>query len=248
MSFYSKFAASYRMVFPFREAVYRFLRDYSGQAGEAVLDVGCGPGDYCGRFAHDGYRATGIDLDAAMISDAVKSYPEARFHCRNMLELKAVGSGFRCIYSVGNVLAHLPQSDLMAFIETVRDMLDPGGCWIMQVMNWDSLLKLPEYVFPVKSIPDAPDPLVFHRSYSSISPDSAIFTFSLFRAADMLFTEQIKLYPVSSGDYRRFHEDAGFRCLAMFADFRQSALSDEPGTGLVMVFQKNHHESTDTHF
>jgi hypothetical protein len=46
------------------------------------------------------------------------------------------------------------------------------------------------------------------------------------------------LYPVTSGDCLRFHEAAGFICLGMFADFRRSALSSEPGTGLVMVFRK----------
>jgi SAM-dependent methyltransferase len=239
MSFYSRFAACYEQVFPFREEVYRFLLYHAGSAGSAVLDVGCGPGHYCGRFVRDGYRATGIDLDESMIAEAVHRYPEAAFLSLDMREVHAAGRGFRCIYSIGNVLAHLRQEDLSPFLETVYDMLAPGGIWIMQVMNWDELAELQDYTFPDKKIASSLGPAVFQRRYTSIGPDSLIFSFSLRTATgEKLFDEQLPLYPVFRQEFVRFHESAGFRNSGAYSDFNMNPLRSEPGSGLVMVFEK----------
>jgi SAM-dependent methyltransferase len=239
MSFYSRFAACYEQVFPFREEVYSFLLSHAGLAGSAVLDVGCGPGHYCGRFVYDGYRATGIDLDQAMISEAGRRYPEATFLCLDMRRARSAGSGFRCIYSIGNVLAHLPQEALFPFLETVHSMLLPGGSWIMQVMNWDAIMALQDYSFPEKSITLSGGPAVFQRRYTSIGPDSLIFSFSLRQATgEELFKERLTLYTVSSGELLRLHETAGFRNSAAYSDFSMNPVRSVPGSGLVMVFVK----------
>jgi SAM-dependent methyltransferase len=239
MSFYSQFAACYEQVFPFREEVYGFLLNHAGSAGSSVLDVGCGPGHYCGRFVHDGYRATGIDLDEAMINEARLNYSEAKFLRLDMRSANSAGNGFRCIYSIGNVLAHLRREDLFSFLETVHAMLVPGGCWIMQVMNWDALPASADYSFPEKTITSPGGVAVFRRSYTSIGPESLKFSFSLQNASsEKLFDEQLDLYPVTCKDYLLLHDAAGFRNLAAYSDFSLSPVRPVPGSGLVMVFMK----------
>jgi SAM-dependent methyltransferase len=239
MSFYSQFAACYEQVFPFRKEVYGFLLDHAGSAEGSVLDVGCGPGHYCGRFVHDGYRATGIDLDEAMINEARRHYPDATFLCLDMRSASTAGNGFQCIYSIGNVLAHLRQEDLFPFLETVHAMLVPGGCWIMQVMNWDALAGLADYTFPEKTITSPGGPAVFQRSYSLIGAESLMFSFSLRQASgEKLFEERFNLFPVTRRDYLRLHDAAGFRNIAAFSDFSLSPVRLVPGSGLVMVFLK----------
>ncbi|HWR01213.1 MAG TPA: class I SAM-dependent methyltransferase [Chlorobaculum sp.] len=239
MSLYSRFAACYEQVFPFREEVYAFLLSHAGMAGGAVLDVGCGPGHYCGRFGRDGYRAAGIDLDEVMIAEACRRYPGAVFRCLDMKSVSAAGSGFSCIYSIGNVVAHLRRSDVIAFIEAVHTMLVPGGHWIMQVMNWDALTTLQDFSFPEKTVHMAAGSAVFQRRYSSITENSLVFSFSLRQSSGIeLFNEQLDLYPVTCNDYLQLHELAGFRNLGQYSDFSMSPVRAVPGTGLVMSFEK----------
>lgn len=239
MSLYSRFAACYEQVFPFREEVYAFLLSHAGQAGGAVLDVGCGPGHYCGRFGQDGYQATGIDLDEVMIAEAGRHYPGVLFRCLDMKRVKSSGSGFSCIYSIGNVIAHLRREDVFAFIESVHAMLVPGGHWIIQVMNWDALITLRDYSFPEKTINTSDGSAVFQRRYSSITADSLIFSFSLRLTSGLeLFDEQLNLYPVTCSEYLHLHEVAGFINLGQYSDFSMSPVRAVPGTGLVMVFEK----------
>jgi len=236
MSFYSQFAEYYERVFPFREEVWRFLKGYAGSPGNALLDVGCGPGHYCGRFAADGFKPLGIDLDKAMIAKAQRRYPDAEFRCLDMRRVDEVEGRFDCIWSIGNVMAHLPADKLATFISKIHALLKPDGHWIMQVMNWDALTGLTGYDFPVRAIETDGSTATFHRRYSSITHESLQFTFSLRDEDAVMFDETVTLYPVGMESYLSLHEEAGFRCEGIFSDFSGNPLKDVPGTGLVLVF------------
>jgi cyclopropane fatty-acyl-phospholipid synthase-like methyltransferase len=238
MTFYSGFAEDYERIFPFREEVYRFLLAHAGGAGGKVLDAGCGPGHYCGRFAADGYLTTGIDLDDAMMAEAGRRYPETTFRLLDMREIEVAGSGFQCIYSIGNVMSHLRQAELPGFIGKVFDMLEPGGSWIMQVMNWDAFSSMTGYEFPMKSFERTGSTATFQRRYDFEGAESVTFSIALVQAGQMLFNERTTLYPVGIGKYLSLHECAGFRCAGSYSDFVRTPLRKEPGTGLVMVFVK----------
>jgi SAM-dependent methyltransferase len=238
MSFYSKFSEYYERVFPFREEVWGFLKRDAGSPGNALLDVGCGPGHYCGRFAREGFSALGIDLDEAMIAEARRNYPEAEFRCLDMRRVDEVGGKFSCIWSIGNVMAHLPADELAPFIAKIHERLENGGYWIMQVMNWDALTGLTDYDFPVRTITADGSSATFHRRYSSITPKSLRFTFSLRQADKVMFDETVMLYPAGLDRYLSLHEAAGFRCEGIFSDFSGNSLRNDPGAGLVLVFRK----------
>jgi SAM-dependent methyltransferase len=239
MSFYSGFAAYYEKIFPFREEVYLFLEKYAGGSGGKLLDAGCGPGHYCGRFALDGYQAVGVDLDAEMIRAAKSTYPQAMFHCLDIRELFSLGTGFSCIYSIGNVLSHLTSHDLGIFIGNVYDMLEPGGFWIMQVVNWDVIICMDHYDFPPKVIEGDNGSLVFQRSYSAIRRDAVEFNVSLQSGKQTFFIETVSLYPIISGDCVCLHEQAGFRVSGKFADFSAKPYLKDSGSGMVLVFDKS---------
>jgi SAM-dependent methyltransferase len=237
VSFYSKFAGYYEQLFPIREEVWRFLKGYAGSS-TAVLDVGCGPGHYCGRFAREGFQATGIDIDEAMIAEAKRRYPEAEFRCLDMRRVDEAGRKFGCIWSIGNVMAHFPCDDLAPFISRIHALLEDGGYWIMQVMNWDALMTLTEYDFPTRTIIAGGTGATFHRRYTSISPSTLRFTFSLRNEAAAFFEESMMLYPASLNRFLSLHESAGFRREGIFSDFSGNSLRNDPGTGLVLVFRK----------
>lgn len=238
MSFYSRFAEYYEKVFPFRNEVYRFLKRYAGHIGNRLLDVGCGPGHYCGHFAGEGFRIEGIDLDASMIAEAAIHYPKATFHCLDMRHIDQLEYGYNCIWSIGNVLSHMPQQELDPLISKIHTILVPGGIWIMQVIHWDTLMTMSEYIFPLRTIADDNVTVTFSRRYSSITTASLQFSCSLRDETKLLFEEQVTLYPVTLDSYLSSHEFAGFHCEAISSDFNDTPLQSEPGTGLVLVFRK----------
>ena len=236
MSLYSEFACWYEQIFPFREEVYLFLRKHATPAGCTVLDAGCGPGHYCRRFQQEGFRPTGIDLDSEMIAAAAATSPMVAFHAMDIAELASLNQSFRLIYSIGNVVAHLSPERFSAFLSEVYDALEPGGCWIFQTVNWDYLLQLSEYTFPVKTVSNSS--LSFHRRYLDISAEQAVFEVELMEDEQIIFNEQATLYPLTADGYLQRHEAAGFSLEGTYGGFDKRAFSREQNSGLVMVFTK----------
>lgn len=235
-SFYSQFAPYYEEVFPFREEVYAFLAGYAGTKGSRLLDAGCGPGHYCGRFCLDGFIAEGIDLDEKMIEAAKSRYPNASFRSVDIAEPGAFHGPFRLIYCIGNVLSHLPASMLTPFARRVHASLENGGYWIFQVVNWDYLLMLREYSFPEKNVGGGS--ITFCRDYPVISDEFAVFDVRLVSGGETVFQDSSILYPSTSESYCMQHENAGFILDSVYAGFDKSFFRKEKNSGLVMVFRK----------
>ncbi len=236
MSLYSEFAPWYEQLFPFREEVYLFLRDYAGTQGSRVLDAGCGPGHYCRRFQRDGFPSTGLDLDSKMIDEAAASSPESDFHCMDIGELASLHRSFRLIYSTGNVVAHLSPDRFSSFLQDVYTSLEPGGCWIFQVVNWDYILGLGEYSFPVKTVDDGS--VAFYRRYPLISQERVVFDVELVSGGQNVFHEQVTLYPLTADSFLERHREAGFSLAGMYAGFDKTVFDRGRDSGLVMVFKK----------
>jgi SAM-dependent methyltransferase len=64
------------------------IREYDSAKGFSILDVGCGYGSALQPLKEksENFTYVGIDLVAAMIVEAKKSYPNQRFICGDLLE------------------------------------------------------------------------------------------------------------------------------------------------------------------
>ncbi len=227
MSFYVEFAEHYEAIFPFSETVYALLRHYIKPEHRRCLDVGCGTGHYCGRLAADGFDAVGIDLDAAMIAHARRRYPQAAFYVLNMLDIAELASMDRTDYTegdfcfdaafcIGNTAAHLTQAQFVQFLDGVKRVLKPGAPWILQVMNWDYVLERESFTFPVI---EAPRGLTFHREYRAISAAQVTFHTRLQSGAEVIFEDEVPLYPLPSVDIAQLHRERGFTCIDHFGSY-----------------------------
>jgi SAM-dependent methyltransferase len=200
MTFYAEFSAVYEQVFPFREDVYAFLRDHLPPTGRRVLDLGCGPGHYCGRFVADGQRAVGVDLDGEMIRQARLRYPRAIFHALDMADVGRLAIRCDLAVCIGNSAAHLPPTRLEDLLAGLAQVLARPGRWILQVVNWDRILAHGYHAFPDRRLPEG---LVFHREYRNISPGQVEFCTRLVGPGGELFRGQVMLYPVTRRQYER---------------------------------------------
>jgi 2-polyprenyl-3-methyl-5-hydroxy-6-metoxy-1,4-benzoquinol methylase len=242
MSFYAEFAEHYEAIFPYSDTVYALLRRSILPEHRRCLDVGCGTGHYCGRLAADGFEAVGIDLDAAMIAYARLRYPQATFHVLNMLDIAELVSTdsteltegdrrFDAAFCIGNTAAHLTQAQFSQFLDRVQRVLKPGAPWILQVMNWDYVLEQEAFTFPMIETPHG---LKFHREYRAISEAHVTFHTRLQSGAEVIFEDEVQLYPLCSADIARLHQEHGFTSVAHFGNY--AGVSFDPAVFSANIF------------
>lgn len=216
--FYKDFAEDYEKIFPFRPAVYSFLKKYSGNIGSEILDAGCGTGHYCGRFVKDGYRADGIDLDDAMIAKAKETYGAADFRVLDIRNIASLNKKYDLIYSTGNVMAHISEDQFQKFLPDLKKIMHDSSIWIFQVVNWDYILSCREMDLPLISTGDRE----FIRKYREIDSRSLEFHTELREREreNTLFKDKVTLYPVTADSYKRIHEDAGLILRGHYGDYK----------------------------
>lgn len=112
------------------------LRVYLDVIGDRrpVLDVGCGRGELLDLLAEAGVPAMGIDTDEGMVARCrEKGHAVERADALTWLEGREAGE-YGAIVSI-QVVEHLPEPDLMRFLELSRRALAPGGVMIAETVN-----------------------------------------------------------------------------------------------------------------
>ncbi|HEX8991464.1 MAG TPA: class I SAM-dependent methyltransferase [Anaerolineales bacterium] len=128
------------------DAIYRAVgKDYAGEAkkleafiqqhkrsmGNSLLDVACGTGGHI-AYLTDKYMVEGLDISEDMLAEAVKKYPNVRFHHADMADFN-IGRSFdviTCLFSAIGYIETLPR--LSQTIRTFAAHLQPGGVALVE--------------------------------------------------------------------------------------------------------------------
>ncbi|QDU37256.1 Ubiquinone biosynthesis O-methyltransferase [Maioricimonas rarisocia] len=137
-----------------RRAGRRISRLRRQVSGKRFLDIGCSIGSAVEAARLKGFDATGIDLDAESVRQALQLFPHNRFLQGTPNEFAELGEQFDLIFCT-EVIEHVPQPD--RFMQAVRRLLAPGGLLYVttphlhhfrvprNVLDWHSL-KPPEHI------------------------------------------------------------------------------------------------------
>ncbi len=102
--------------------------------GDALLDLGCGPGLYCQRFAAYDLRVTGVDFSQNSINYAHEHDPATRYLCQNYLDLDLDGV-FKAVTLIYGDFCVLSGDERAQLLETVHQQLKPGGYFVLDVSS-----------------------------------------------------------------------------------------------------------------
>ncbi len=98
--------------------------------GDAILDLGCGPGMYSQRMAARGYAVTGIDIAAPVIEHARAEAAAAGLSCRylaaSFLSMDFTAE-FDGAFLTNSTINHLSGDRLDELLRRVRRALKPGA-------------------------------------------------------------------------------------------------------------------------
>ncbi len=231
---YNDITTIYDQIFPLNRAFLAFIPDYLGSPGSKVLDLGCGPGDYVDHLTRSGFAATGIDSSAEMIRQA-QAHKQGSFFNFSFTDIHQLDDAFDCIFSMGNSLSYLPSDDLKPFLENVYRLLNAGGLFVMQVVNWDRQRHSGVMSFDVKTLPDGRS---FHRRYQPTPEGTVVFHTELQKGAETQAAWADTLYPKLMDDLLFEIQVVGLEVVEKFGDFQGSSFEALSSPATVLVAQK----------
>ena len=111
---------------------FKFLADYA-EAGDKILDLGCGNGRLVEIFGSKPIEYTGIDNSEKLIEIARQKYPGHDFRIFDGLKIPFPDNYFDAIFCIA-VLHHIPDDQLrQEFLKEVKRVLKPSGKMILSV-------------------------------------------------------------------------------------------------------------------
>jgi SAM-dependent methyltransferase len=235
---YNDIADIYLEIFPLNQAFLDFLRGYLGNPGSAVLDLGCGPGDYVDVLTCEGYQGVGIDSSEVMITQA-QALKQGAFYNLSFGEINKIArtriQSFDCAYCVGNSLSYLPGKDLTPFLNDVSKLLKPFGTFILQVVNWDKLQQAMSSDFPINKISGG---LTFHRFYKWVDHSKVIFHTEIQKEGERINSWSDPLYPKYIKDLVSALQATGLTVSGQFGDYGKSTFDSRSSPALILVAHK----------
>ena len=122
----------------------------------SALDAGCGTGSTALALSAEGIRTIGIDISNKMIEKARENA-----HRLGLKDFKFITSSFEnagdeidetfnAIFCLGNSLVHvMPGTALEKTISSFDKLLNPGGVLIIQLLNYEKILKGKERIIDI---------------------------------------------------------------------------------------------------
>jgi glycine/sarcosine N-methyltransferase len=132
-----------------------------------ALDFGCGSGLHSIILSDINIKVTGLDSSKKMIenatSNALKRNLDIEFINQNLDDFyHARKPLYDSIFCMGNTLPHFPDVDKLGqAFQKFYNMLSLGGIFVIQVLNYDEILKKKERIISIKEIGDK----IFVRFY-----------------------------------------------------------------------------------
>ena len=99
---------------------------FAARQDVAALDVGCGIGNYHGRFGETFAEISGVDVSSDCIDTARTRHPGVDYKVYDGTDLPYPDASFDVAYTIC-VVHHVPPAQWPRFVSEMRRVLKPGG-------------------------------------------------------------------------------------------------------------------------
>jgi SAM-dependent methyltransferase len=229
---YDLIARKYSQIFPLDEKRVNFLQSYFPDTTIPLLDIGCATGDLTLALGELGYKILGFDLNEQMISiaqskklDKVHSKVYTQEQCQNisfkimdMMKIDTLGKEeFQGLLCFSNTLPHLRNLDEVEdFFSQCYHSLIPKGIFIVQILNFDKIIREGRMNFPVIEH----EKFRFIRKYSDISSNSLCFSISIEdNTSGKVYSDENLLFPIQQNQLITALKKIGFAHIDVFTGY-----------------------------
>lgn len=239
MGFYEAISKYYDFIFPTGKDQVNFIMEVAGKPPKTLLDVACGTGGYSIELAQKGYAVTAVDLDSKMVDSLRNKTISSNLNINvlqgNMLELKgSINCSYDLAFCIGNSLVHLDgEKEIEAFLIEMKSLLVEGGSIVLQIINYDRVLKM-----DIRSLPTIQNKevgLKFQRMYRYDHNINKVLFKTILEVDGNKIENEIPLYPILLDNIVALLKKAGFIKLGLFGDFDGREFDRDNSYALVIV-------------
>ena len=241
--FYDSLSADYDSMLDFNKLVNvrtELLKKFIKSGYRNAIDIGCGTGADSIALAMNGLIVTGYDTSEKMIQKARLNSKQKNLRIRySNSPIQNVGadnhSKFDFVVSLGNAIANISPSVLNKIIRKVNRLLKPGGTFIFQILNYDSVRKADKRIVNITRGKGN----LFIRFYD-FEKDKLIFNIlrvneSSLKEYDLITTE---LFEYKRKDLKILLNKAGFNKIKYYSDLNKSKFLQRTSKDLVVTAVK----------
>lgn len=221
MAFYEELSKYYDIVFPLGKPQLEFMTK-SFKDKENILDLAAGTGNYSIALSKLGFKVVAVDLDDEMIrkiqakndeeKTSVKPY---KLDMKNIHEIKSCK--FDGIICIGNSLVHLENiGEIRNVLEKMYSLLSDNGVVILQIVNYDRVLKNGVKELPLINRPE--HGVRFIRNYE-LKDEKILFKTKLIIDNQKSYENCVKLYPLKSDELINTLKEVGFKDIKLYGGF-----------------------------
>jgi len=118
-----------------------FGQVFAGVPERSLLDLGCGPGEHCARFASEGWSTTGVDVSKTQVETALEFHPDLEFIESDLGRLTDhLDRRYGAALCIGNVLPNLDDETFSAMLAQLSELLLPGAVLLIQQLEFGPIL------------------------------------------------------------------------------------------------------------
>ena len=241
--FYNALSENYDNMLGFENALQKrknVLNKFIRSNYKTAIDIGCGTGLDSVSLALIGLKVTGFDTSKLMISQARKNalqrnlrlqFISAPFDIVNVSKSKKAD----LVVSLGNAFANIKESDLKSIIKLTYNILNEGGSFLFQVLNYDLIRKENKRIVNITSKNEK----TFIRFYD-IEKKLLRFNFLIVSSKDSSDYNLIstQLYEHNKTWFSSALKNSGFKKIKYLGDFAGSPFNVNKSKDLIILAEK----------
>jgi glycine/sarcosine N-methyltransferase len=245
-NFYDQIARSYDGMTSFNDRLIKerkyfqsILKNYSIST---AIDAGAGTGFHSILLASLGVDVTAVDISQNMLHNLTQ-------HAREMnLTIKTRRCGFTdlrnkfrtptdAVFCMGNSLAHLlTRGELQRSIRNFHEILNPGGILVVQILNYNRILKQKERILNVRESGGK----TFVRFYDFLPKNIRFNILTIDRniSPPEHQLQSVELRPIQAQELRTVLYSAGFSSLRIFGNIQRHPFVSSRSSDIIIFATK----------
>lgn len=152
--FYNSFAENYNSMIPLKKQVEsktNFFKRFIYDDTKSAVDLGAGSGADSIALAKFGLNVTAFEPSLRMVKQAKQNFTNQNvkvdIHKKRIMEIdNSFHNSFDLVVSLGNTFANINKEEIEGSVVKVLDLLKENGKAIIQILNYDKVLKEKERI------------------------------------------------------------------------------------------------------